>query len=111
MENGLWDIANTTVTPPTDPKDLAVHEQKDVKARRIILDAVKDHLIPHRYEKTSTRDMFVALMNIFQNNNANRKMVLREKFRNTKMTKLDTVTIISPRSLRYVISWQLLGKL
>jgi hypothetical protein len=36
MENGLWEFANTKVTPPTDPKDLAIHELKDVKSRRII---------------------------------------------------------------------------
>jgi hypothetical protein len=92
MENGLWDFANTIVTPPTDPKDLAAHELKDVKARRIILDAVKDHLIPHLSEKKSAREMFVALTNLFQSSNANRKMVLREKLRDTKMTRSDTVT-------------------
>jgi hypothetical protein len=88
MENGLWEFANTKVTPPMDPKDLAAHELKDVKARRIILDAVKDHLIPHISEKKSAREMFVALTNLFQSNNTNRKMVLREKLRDTKMTKI-----------------------
>jgi hypothetical protein len=73
-------------------KDLAAHELKDVKARRIILDAVKDHLIPHLSEKKSAREMFVALTNLFQSSNANRKMVLREKLRDTKMTRSDTVT-------------------
>jgi hypothetical protein len=80
VENGLWDFVNTTLTPSMDPTDLVIHEQKDVKARRIILDAVKDHLIPHLSEKKSTRDMFVALTNLFQSSNSNRKMVLKEKF-------------------------------
>jgi hypothetical protein len=92
MENGLWDFANTTVIPSTDPKDLAVHEQMDVKAMGIILDATKDHFIPHLSEKKSTRDMLVALTNLFQSNNANMKMVLREKLRDTKMTRSNTVT-------------------
>jgi hypothetical protein len=65
MKNGLWDFANSKITPPTYPTDFAIHEQKDVKARRIILDAVKDHLIPHLSEKRSARDMFEALTNIF----------------------------------------------
>jgi hypothetical protein len=92
MENGLWEFANTKVNSLTDPKDLATHELKDMKARRIILDAVKDHLIPHISEKKSVREMFLALMNLFQSNNTNRKMVLREKLKDTKMTKSDTVT-------------------
>jgi hypothetical protein len=53
---------------------------------------MKDHLIPHIAEKKSAKEMFVARMNLFQNGNTNRKMVLREKLRDTKMTKLDTVT-------------------
>jgi hypothetical protein len=80
------------VTPLTDPKDLVTHELKDVKARRIILDAVKDHLIPYISEKKSAKDMFVALTNLFQISNTNRKMVLREKLKDTKMTKLYIVT-------------------
>jgi hypothetical protein len=92
MENGLWEFSNTKVTPPMDPKDLAAHELKDVKARRIILDAVKDHLIPHISEKKLAREMFVALTNLFQSSNTNKKMLLREKLRDTKMIKSNTVT-------------------
>jgi hypothetical protein len=62
-----------------------------MKSRRIILDAVRDRLIPHISEK-STREMFAALTNLFQRNNTNRKMVLREKLKDTNMTKLDTMT-------------------
>jgi len=87
MENGLWDFANTIVTTPTDPKDLVAHELKDVKSRRIILDAVKDHLIPHLSEKKSAREMFVALTNLFQRSNANKNLVLREMLKDTKMTR------------------------
>jgi hypothetical protein len=47
MENDIWEFANSIVAPPTNPKDLVVHKIEDVKARRIILDGVKDHLIPH----------------------------------------------------------------
>jgi hypothetical protein len=36
--------------------------------------------------------MFVAMMNLFQSSNTNTKMVLREKLRDTKMTKSNTVT-------------------
>jgi hypothetical protein len=65
MENGLWDFANTIVTPSMDSKDLAAHELKVVKARRIILDAVKDHLIPHISEKKLGREMFVSPTELF----------------------------------------------
>jgi hypothetical protein len=46
-EQGLWEFVEGTPTPPVDPTQLAAHIRKDVKARRIIIDGVKDHIIPH----------------------------------------------------------------
>jgi hypothetical protein len=93
VENGLLDFSNTNVTPPIDPKYLATYELKEMKFKRIILDLVKDHLILHIYEKNSSKERFVAPKNHFQKNNANRKMVLREKLIDTKMIRSDRVTI------------------
>ena len=62
-----------------------------MKSKRIILDTMKNHLIPHLFEK-STREMFEALTNHFQSSITNKKMVLREIFIKTKITRLDTVT-------------------
>jgi hypothetical protein len=38
---------NTQITPPTNVKNLVIHNQKDVKSICIILYGVNDHLIPH----------------------------------------------------------------
>jgi hypothetical protein len=95
IENTLWGFSNTKVTPPMDLKDLGTHEWKDVKYRRIILDVVKDHFIPHISKNKSARDMFVALKNLFQSSNTNRKMVLRENIKDTKITKLDIVKVLT----------------
>jgi hypothetical protein len=47
----LWDIVNNTqnnlVIVPTDATLLEKFKKKNVKAKRIILDAIKDHVIPH----------------------------------------------------------------
>ena len=55
-ENELWGIVhNTTANPvvvPVDAVDKATFMKRDVKARRIILNAVKDHIIPHISAKT-----------------------------------------------------------
>jgi hypothetical protein len=63
-----------------------------VKAKRIILDGVKDHLISHLSRKTTARDMQEALKSLFQSKNENHKMVLREKLKDTKVIGSDTVT-------------------
>ena len=91
----LWDeVVNHTTAHPivipnatTDPVALVAFNNKDIKARRIILDAVKDHVIPHILSKDRAHKMWDALTGLFQSSNENRKMVLREKLKSIKMVK------------------------
>jgi len=53
---------------------------------------VKDHLIPHVSRKNFSYEMWESLIKLYQNINVNRKMVLLEELRNTKMTKTNIVT-------------------
>jgi hypothetical protein len=45
------------VAPTSDPIAFDLHEVKEVKAQRIILDGVKDPLIPHLSEKKIAYEM------------------------------------------------------
>ena len=55
-ENELWDIVHSTTTNhvvvPTHAIDNESFMKKNVRERRVILDVVKDHMIPH----ISTKD-------------------------------------------------------
>ena len=92
-ENKLWDeVVNHTTTHPivipnatTDLVSLEAFNKKDIKARRIILDAVKDHVIPYILSKDRAYKMWDALTGLFQSSNENRKMVLREKLKTIRM--------------------------
>jgi hypothetical protein len=53
------------VTPPTDPKQLVAHNKREVKAKWMILDSIKDHLIPHVFKKKTTKDMCDALVSLY----------------------------------------------
>jgi hypothetical protein len=64
-EHDLWEITEKVVPTPTDVAEKAALEKKDIKAQRVILDVVKDHLIPHVAEKQLTREMFKALVDLF----------------------------------------------
>ena len=50
-ENEPWDIVHSTTANPIvvhdDVVDKETFMKRDVRARRVILDAVKDHVIPH----------------------------------------------------------------
>jgi hypothetical protein len=91
-EHDLWEITEKVVPTPTDATEKATLVKKDIKAQRVIMDVVKDHLIPHLAEKQSAREMFKALVDLFQSDNLNRKMVLRNKLRSIQMSRSDNVT-------------------
>jgi hypothetical protein len=91
-ENNIYSYVNSiVVAPTTDPISLDLHETKEDKAQRIILDGVKDHLIPHLAEKKTTKEMWDALKNLFEVKNENRKMALKDKLHDTKMGKEESV--------------------
>jgi hypothetical protein len=47
-ENKIWNYVSYVVVAPTaDLVALDLHEVKETKAQRVILDGVKGHLIPH----------------------------------------------------------------
>ena len=75
--------------PPQDPQRLAQHTKNDTKARRIILEGVRDHIIPHLNEKKTVYEMFKfkAIFNLFQASSDVTKLALKEKLRSKQMSK------------------------
>ena len=90
-ENELWDIVHSTTTNHVvvlvDATDKAAFMKRDVKKRRIILDVVKDHVIPHISAKDHAFQMWTTLTNLCQSSNENNKMVLREKLKSVCISK------------------------
>jgi len=64
-EKGLWEFAKGKIVFPTDPTQQATHLKKDVRARRMIVDGIKDHIIPHLFGKKTTKDMWEALVKLY----------------------------------------------
>lgn len=57
----------------------------------MILEAIKDYLIPHVAEKTRY-EMFDALVLLFQSDNTSWKMILKTKLRECRMNPSNSVT-------------------
>lgn len=91
-EYELWEIVETAVVVPTDLVSLVEFKKKNIKAKRIILDSVKDHIIPHVVGRDFAFQMWESLNNLYQSSNQNRKMVLREKLRSTRMARGESMT-------------------
>ena len=76
----LWDIVEAVVPPipVTSPVLVAEFRKRNIKAKRTISDAVRDHIIPHLMGKTHAYDMWASLCKIYESSNENRNMVLHD---------------------------------
>ena len=77
--------------PSSDAVALDLYEVKEARAQRIILDGVKDHLIPHLAEKTTAKEMWDTLKGLYEAKNENRIMALKDKLHAVKMAKGEDV--------------------
>ena len=75
------------------PKYLAKHN-KVVTAKRILLDSVKDHLIPCIVRENTTKDMYDALETLFQSANISKKMLLKNKLTSSHTRKTLAINLI-----------------
>ena len=66
-------------------------KDNDINSMSIILDSVKDHLIPYISNLDSSKNMYDALTNLFAIRNIGQVMSLKNELRDTKMTKDDTI--------------------
>ena len=62
-----------------------------MKARRILVDSVKDHLVPQISEKKTARKMFKTLTKLFEHRSNNVTLTLRNQLSNMKMIKSELI--------------------
>jgi hypothetical protein len=92
----IWDIVQATVVipPAADPSPLldADFRKKNIKAKRTIFYAVRDHIIPHLIGKDYAFEIWESFCKIYQSPNENQKMVLQDKIRSIQMLDFETIT-------------------
>ena len=84
-ENDLEGFIEADIPEPEGDEDKAKHKKSLVKAKRIIADSIKDHLIPHVSSLNTPKQMFDALSRLYEGKNINKKMALRSHLKNMKM--------------------------
>jgi hypothetical protein len=78
-----------------EPQNVAVMEKfkdSDINAMSIIVDSVKDHLIPYISHLDSSKKMYDALTNLFSVRNIGQVMSLKNELRDMKMNDDDIIT-------------------
>ena len=82
--NDLDQYINEEVPKPQGDEAKDSHKRNLVKSKRIIVDSIKDHLIPHVSSFKTPKEVFDALTKMFEGKNINQKMTLRNKLNQSK---------------------------
>ena len=90
-ENDLDKYVNEEVLEPKGEEAKENHNKNMIRAKRIIVDSIKDNLISQVSSLKSPKKMFDALTKLFEGKNINRKMTLRNQLKNVKIQHSETI--------------------
>ena len=65
-EHDLKSLIDSAVAEPLDATHLRAFKKNMARAKRLILDGVKDHIVPHIEAKDTAREMWVGLEKLYQ---------------------------------------------
>jgi S-adenosylmethionine synthetase len=101
-KNKVLDIVKGKIVKPEfkegeekEPQNVAAMEKfkdVDINAMNIIVDSIKDHLIPYISHLDSSKKMYDALTNLFSVRNIGQVMSLKNELRDMKMNEDDSIT-------------------
>ena len=94
-ENGLKDFIDQEIPNPssTNAQELAEWKKCVARARWIILEGVRNHIVSSLHGKDTPYSMWKKLKDLYQNNRNQRKLVLKDKLRRIKMEIDDIISI------------------
>lgn len=90
-ENDLEGFIEEDILEPEEDEAKAKHKKTLIMTKRIIVDSIKDHLIPHVSSLKTPKQMFEALSRLYEGKNINLKMTLRTQLKNVKMQDSESI--------------------
>ena len=84
-ENDLDQYITGEVPEPEGDEAKDSHKRSMDKDKRVIVDSMKDHLIPHISSLKTLKEVYDALTKMFEEKNINQKMTLRNQLKNVKI--------------------------
>lgn len=91
-EQDLKDHVLKDIPEPKASKDKTKHKKNEAVAMRILMDSVRDHLVPIISNHESTKKMYDTLRNLFENENSSRILALKDQLRQSKFEKDDSIS-------------------
>src|SRR5271168_4810671 len=90
-DSGLKEFIDADVPKPTDAAQVGDWQKKTAKCRRILLEGKRDHIVSSLHGKASPFLMWKALTDLYQRKSEKRKLALKDKLRNIKCEKGDSI--------------------
>ena len=90
-ENDLDGYVTRVVEEPSNDNGKVAYKKNQVKAKRIIFDSMKDHLIPIISPLKTTEECFDALIRLSETKMPSQKRTLKIKLHSIKMMNEDIV--------------------
>ena len=91
QENDLDKFVKEEVKEPEEAKVNSKHKKDMIISKRIIVDTIKDNLIPQVSSRETLKEMFGALSGLSEGRYINRKMTLRNHLKSVKAQKSETM--------------------
>lgn len=83
-------VEDMDLTKPSDLEELKKFNKNTLKAKKFLIDSVKDHLVPITSKLKIAREMFKHLEGIYEINNISQTLTLRQQLLQVKMCKGDS---------------------
>jgi hypothetical protein len=110
-EDDLLDVVTKTLPDTSTEVEKKIRKEEDVKARKLIIYSVRDHLLPHIANLKIAYDMYEALKEMFESDNTLRALTLKSQLQSTKMMKGDTVAIFFMKILEIKEHLETIGEI
>eukprot|EP00253_Pinus_taeda_P030310 PITA_30310 len=91
-DNGLKDFIDQEIPKPTDKTEQVEWRKCVGRARRILLEGVRDHIVSSLQGKETPHAMWKTLKGLYQNSSDQRKLALKDKLRKIKCEKGDSIS-------------------
>ena len=90
-DNGLKDFIDQEIPKPIDKTEQVEWRKCVARARRILLEGVRDHIFSILHGKETTHTIWKTLKDLYQNSSDQRKLALKDKLRKIKMEIGETI--------------------
>ena len=80
-EYDIKNHAENVLDEPADLDPLKKFKENQARAKRLIMDGLKDHVVPHIARKKTANEMWTALETMYQGSFVQRKMLLENQMR------------------------------